>query len=157
MAVIHLKLIQMDSLLPCQRWWASVMHMQKQHFKAAPRLPAETKLVWHSSHNVDRSSLCSAVTSTVASVNSFSKVTEVRYSPVNEQLGSVKAKQCFYLLTRSAQCSHNIINNPGVDEHCPVADGNNTYSLRSELTHWCLRKCACGVSEALPKWDEQLG
>lgn len=67
-----------------------------------------------------------------------------RYRAVNAQAGLGRAMPCPSLPLRPAHCSHDTINNSGEDEHCPVADGDKTYSLRSELTLCpCLHVCVC--------------
>lgn len=150
----------MDSLLPCQRWRASVMRMHKQHFEAASRLPAETTPARHRSHNMDFWSLFGLPRQLLPPVHlsgfpcgHASEILGCKWTT-----GFCKALPCPYLPPRSAHCSHNTINNWGEDEHCPVADGDNTYSLRSELTQRRVSVCAGEkVSGALPMWDEQLG
>lgn len=131
----------MDSLLPCQPRKATVMLVHKMHFK---EFGCQLKSNWPAiTHTVSLYSGSAIPFSTAPTQSPWGHASAIP-SPINEQLAFCNVMSCSYLPPRSAHCSQNTINNSGEDEQCPVADGDNTNSLRSELRQcWLwLRECA---------------
>lgn len=66
---------------------------------------------------------------------------QVRQPFVNELLLSAKRRRAPICLHCQPGAAITQQHNSGEDEHCPVTDGDKTYSLRPELTQQCVSLC----------------